>query len=354
MSQPSSKVKLSDVAKACGMGLSTVSHALRNNGNVSRKTALHVQQVAREMGYAPDPLMAALGTLRGKLDRPQNGVPLAVVASSGLPNIQCKYLLKTAAKMGYTLSYYNLSDHGGNWSRLLTKLYNKGVLGIILTEIKEPVNWQAHDWSHFCVVVDMRQARDAPFHTVRSGVFDGVVLAWEKLRELGCKRIGTAVCSHPNPIRDDDSRRAAVCLLQDQIQKLVGEHVVTPFYGIVEDEDGFLAWFKREKPDGVIAFGIHHYFHLKKVGVRMPEDCRFACLHLHGRPDDPDFKGVAGIDQNLPEIGRAVIEQMDQLIRHHSYGIPELVREVVIPCSWRDGGSAGLPLYGARSKALHK
>jgi LacI family transcriptional regulator, galactose operon repressor len=47
-------VKLADVARACGLSLSTVSRALSDPEKVSPSTRERVQKVAREMGYVPN------------------------------------------------------------------------------------------------------------------------------------------------------------------------------------------------------------------------------------------------------------------------------------------------------------
>ncbi len=51
-----------DVAAALGMHKSTVSLGLSGKGNVSQKTRARIEQVAKEMGYQPNPLAQRLST----------------------------------------------------------------------------------------------------------------------------------------------------------------------------------------------------------------------------------------------------------------------------------------------------
>ena len=70
---------------------------------------------------------------------------------------------------------------------------------------------------------------------------------------------------------------------------------------------------------------------LVKLGYRIPEDIGLAATSiLDGNSD-------AGIDQNSEEIGKAAAETLLSLMNHHEYGIPEVVREVLITGKWVDG-----------------
>ena len=54
------RVGILDVAKAAGVSVTTVSHALSGQGNLSGKTREHVQRVAGDLGYAPNRIASAL------------------------------------------------------------------------------------------------------------------------------------------------------------------------------------------------------------------------------------------------------------------------------------------------------
>ncbi len=47
------KITIRDIAKACGVGVSTVSKVLNNRDNVADSTAIKVRRVVREMGFVP-------------------------------------------------------------------------------------------------------------------------------------------------------------------------------------------------------------------------------------------------------------------------------------------------------------
>jgi LacI family transcriptional regulator len=63
------RVTLSDIARALGLSVASVSMALRGRANISKSTQDKVQALAKKMGYVPDPLLSALTThrLMGKI-----------------------------------------------------------------------------------------------------------------------------------------------------------------------------------------------------------------------------------------------------------------------------------------------
>lgn len=60
-------VGISDVARAAGVSITTVSHALNNRGQVSARTRDLVRQVAADLGYAPNRIASALRSQRSNI-----------------------------------------------------------------------------------------------------------------------------------------------------------------------------------------------------------------------------------------------------------------------------------------------
>ena len=66
MARDNSRVTLQDIAKATGFTVNTVSRALKNKEDISRDTCLHIQNVAREMGYVRNYIASSLRSGRTK------------------------------------------------------------------------------------------------------------------------------------------------------------------------------------------------------------------------------------------------------------------------------------------------
>ncbi|WP_324273432.1 LacI family DNA-binding transcriptional regulator [Blastococcus brunescens] len=102
-----------DVARTAGVATSTVSRAFSNRGRLGEATRTHVLQVARELGYAPNPHARALTSRRTQT--------LAMVVSD-ITNPHFFELIRGAemrAKAAeYTLVLVNAEESPGwSWSR---------------------------------------------------------------------------------------------------------------------------------------------------------------------------------------------------------------------------------------------
>ncbi|MCC5023327.1 MAG: helix-turn-helix domain-containing protein [Candidatus Synoicihabitans palmerolidicus] len=68
------RVTLKAVALAARVHPSTASLALRNRSRIPLTTRERIALIAREMGYQPDPVLAALNAYRVNLQAPDSGV----------------------------------------------------------------------------------------------------------------------------------------------------------------------------------------------------------------------------------------------------------------------------------------
>ena len=98
MGRASDRVTLEDVAKATGYTINTVSRALKNKPDISRQTCLHIQEVAREMGYVRNYIASSLRSGRTKTIALISGTltnPFYVVLAD--------LLQREAFRLGYSL-----------------------------------------------------------------------------------------------------------------------------------------------------------------------------------------------------------------------------------------------------------
>ena len=63
----SSRPTIKDVAEQAGVSIATVSRALNDKGDVSDQTRQRIREVARSVGYAPDPAARSLVTHKTRL-----------------------------------------------------------------------------------------------------------------------------------------------------------------------------------------------------------------------------------------------------------------------------------------------
>ena len=78
-------VTLHDIALRAGVSVATVSLALRGRGEISRKRAEFIRALAVEMGYRPNPMLAALASKRFSNAITRQGTPLALFEFPQVP-----------------------------------------------------------------------------------------------------------------------------------------------------------------------------------------------------------------------------------------------------------------------------
>ncbi len=333
-------VSLLDVAKKAGVSIATASLALRGRGEVAAKTAERIRWAAEELGYKPNPLLASLATKRFRAPGSIEGTPLAILqfprqAGEMGQDFEERYpaaILPHALSLGYSPTVYKLENSSAA-PPLFRELYHRMVQGVIVVGSMDMQGFGSRmAWEHFSVVACARFADALPFHTVRPNIFQGIKLAFQQLRDRGYQRIGFAIGRHPWPMEDDEARQgAASALVNSGIPR---KDRIPAFDGMIGDLRGFEAWVNKRRPDAVLAFSEAQYWHLRGMGVLVPRDMGFACLHLGAGGGKVLLSGLL---QNREEIARQSVLQLDQLIRNRERGMPELPLNILIPSTWVDG-----------------
>jgi LacI family transcriptional regulator len=333
------QVTLHDIARRAGVSVASVSLALRGRGRVSEASVRKIRALAEEMGYRPNPLLAALASKRFSTAKEQEGTPIALFEFPTQPHIPVQKpgyyrasIMAEARHLGYAPTLYMLHDAKAP-APLYRQLYARSTQGVVITgEMDMAAFGQHFDWQQFSVVQCARYRNDHPFHTLRANIFHGMKRLFIEARARGYRRIGFALGRHPVLMEDDEARLGTVLALQQMY--LPRKERLVPFTGGFNDRPAFLAWYKAGRPDVVIAFSLDQYWALKETGVRMPEDVGFALLQQAEK--DPD---ISGLTQNVDEIGKQTILLLDQLIRHHERGRTPMPIHLLVPSSWNEGNT---------------
>src|SRR5690606_18500907 len=118
------RVTIRDVAKAVGLSKSTVSLALRNDPRLRKATREKIRAVADQLGYRPDPALAALAHYRYGNASP--GAPVLGWLTNWPERDEWRNdsrlyhfngACRQAERMGYQLEHFWLREPGLSWSR---------------------------------------------------------------------------------------------------------------------------------------------------------------------------------------------------------------------------------------------
>lgn len=334
MEHPSRIIGLREVALAAKVSVGTASQALRNLGGTSRTTCDRVQQIARKLGYCPDPLMAEAAKRHRRGSKGAGGVPIRLVTGLSnregtLTNALFSAVEARIGQLGYLPKSLNIPQIG-QLPGLLNQWYHEGVRGVVCAHFEQPERLVLYDWSKFSVLYFGGLSYARKLHTIKSDDLWGMHLALEKAGQTGLK-IGVLLHEHPKG-----------SVLDDEIRCSLGENVTThhpkqyvgmlriPFALDMESQVSRVGrWFRRHRPEIVIGFSIGLAV-LQSAGWRDGIDFQF----LHCSMSKP--KGTGALESSA-ELARAAAEWMDSMIRHGERGLPDIPRLLMVPPIWFDG-----------------
>jgi DNA-binding LacI/PurR family transcriptional regulator len=331
------RVTLADIARAVGVTPMTVSRALRKHRNVAEPLRIQIENTARELGYLPDPMLAALAHYRhGRTEVPVRA-SLAWINRWPDPAQLRSYrefdgywqgASRTAEKFGYHLEEFVVSD-SMPLRRLEQILLTRNIQGLLIPPQRGHPTWDDFNWDHFSVVRLSLSTEGVGMPSVASNQAANTMLAFTKIRERGYARIGF-VGDKWQPRMFGAGFLWAQAGLPRELQ-------LSPFYlpsGTFSINERALAvWLKKTKPDAILTEVATLPQMLKRVGYRVPEDIGLAALSVLDCPIS------AGIHQNPEEIGRAGVLALISRINDNDRGIPPVFSQMLITGSWVDGVS---------------
>jgi len=330
-------ITLRDIARSLGISHVSVSLALRNAPQISLARRQQIQEKAREMGYRPNPMAAALGQLRFAGKARAVTAELAWISyqedSQDIRRFKEFDLYWSGASQSAKWFGYNLEEFICNTNFSLARvekiLRARGVHGILIPpHSKLPPNWDSFHWEHFSVVRFGHSILRPRVHVVTSDQITNSLLAFAKIQSKGYKRIG-----YVSSLTSSTRHKAGVLMAQSN---LAPKHQVPPLIFVTgnnnpEDQRKLCLWLKKTKPDAILTDVAAMREMLQSAKYHVPNDIGLAVFSvLDGNAD-------AGIYQNPEEIGKAAMEMLISLINHNHTGIPKICRELLIEGEWVDG-----------------
>ncbi len=332
---------MADIAKACGVSSMTVSLALRNNPKISEKTRIKILQKAEELGYTPDPVLAALNQYRQNTQEKSVQATLAWINPYHDPkrlrsmkefDLYWQGAKAAAKRMGFNLEAFATTQI--SFARMNTIFKTRNIQGILLAALCRPqfsdksADFTEMPWEDYAIVRFGRSTAYPEAHYVTSAQTQNTILAFEKIREKGYQRVGFI---------SDDSPTKTFCGGAAIAQLSMPEHQRLPFLRFSFEEDPltrktrFQQWLKNHKPDAIYTDCAQIPQFLTELNIKVPQDIALATTSIHDTPID------VGIDQNPEEIGRTAVRTLVSLINGQDYGIPAIRNEILVEGNWVDG-----------------
>jgi len=335
-----------DIARAVGVSQAAVSLALRNSPLIPEARRQEIRIAARKLGYTPNAAATSLAHFKHNSHSVPAHAALAWINPWPNPKKLRRYkefdsywrgASTRAEEFGFYLEEFLLNGEMLP-TRLEKVLLARNIQGVLIPPLGSlEIDWRGFNWDQFSVI-RFGRTNGAPLcHFVTSAQIANTILAFDKIRERGYRRIGFVGRFHRHI-----TFGAAFLWIQRETDE---SSWVNPLLCDPDDQRQFSSnlatWLKREKPDAILTSLKELPEVLEKIGCRVPDDVALAGTSVL------DIPISAGIDQRPAEIGGVAILTLISLIHDHENGIPPARREILIQGEWVDGPS--LPSRQAKS-----
>ena len=331
---------LRDIAEIAKVSHVTVSLALRKDPRITMQTRERIEEIARQIGYRPDPALSALMIYRRGAKPSQYKATLAWVSSKNRPEVANEFpfdiyrgVKERCDELGYHLDTFRLADMDMRFDRLSKILNARNIQGVLFApreHANEHISVKGFEWDKFSAISFGFSLVSPKLDVVISAQFRAARLAVRKLRSLGYRRIGYLANQDFNE-RTDRNFLGGYQSEMSRFSPADAIPALTPSWEHYATE--FKEWYYRYKPDVIIAPSSGDV--LSPLPTEEVRHCGLAVLDL---PEIPSQ--YAGICQNYRIVGQMGVDEVIAMIHAGRRGIPSTPKRVLVEGFWLDGPSA--------------
>lgn len=341
----SESIRLKDIAQAAQVTEATVSMALRNHPNISQSRKDQILQIAKELGYTPNPLVSALMTQvsRGKLSN--KGTVLAYLNTHIQRNRSSldPYLItiyegakERAESLGYQIEWFDLGKSNLSIDRFNKVLRTRAIRGVLIPPLETFGTQFALNWDAIAAVTSGWSLPIENIHRVIPDEYDAVTQAMRYLHQKGYRR--PAVYLHDNiQVRTEGRDRAAYYV---GLENIFHQSPMQPILLKTKNwnKAALQKWVLETRPDSLIcAYGLVYEW-IRETGLRVPEDIAFIALNAHTHTSVNEH--LTRVDRNLHHMGREMVNLLSFALNCNEYGLPEHPRRIIVDAKLIQGNSA--------------
>jgi LacI family transcriptional regulator len=320
-------VLLRDVAVQAGTSAATASRALRRDPRISTTTRDRVLAAAAQLGYRPDPALAALAAYRERRQTDHRTSTIVLIETwprrTGRKPLSGT-LVAHAAAMGYRVEVLSLDADRSQQRTAGERLVARGVRGLLLGTGTVQQDDLDLPWEHFaCISVSGAPAMRL-FPSVTANYAQNLRLALATLSARGYRRPGLVLDRHILT-----ATREASLTGWGHAFAIDRDRPAPPLRLTGTDDGGRLAaWAGRHRLDAILAFAPGLIRTMQRNGLG---SLGFAALDV--RPDD----NIAGIIQPREACLHIALDLLVARLQRHDYGPVGQPYAVQIDGVWQDG-----------------
>ncbi|MCC5790619.1 MAG: LacI family DNA-binding transcriptional regulator [Opitutales bacterium] len=322
-----SPVTLKDIAQAAGVSVMTVSYALRGSKQVAAATRDRIQELARKMGYAPDPMMSRLATYRTQKKRTERRETLAWLnlhPTEATWKFRGSHVLeafegaqKRAPNFGYSLDMFSVPQLGG-WAATNKVLRARGIQGLVIGQPPDDDSYVAElEWKYFATVAIGRAIQSPNLPRVVLNHVEAINRLIDQLNDRGYRRIGLVMekeACRKNAFRNVSAYHGAC-----ERRETPPDQRVPPLLPDALTAEILGQWINEWKVEAIIVNRPDQMqTFLPQLGLQIPRDIGFAHLSLPG--PDP---WISGFQMNPEYYGSWAVDLVHWLLNREEKGLPD-------------------------------
>ncbi len=332
------RIRLSDVARHAGVSNATASMALRAAPGIAATTVERVRKAADELGYLPDAAAQALAKSGNRAEQGAFYGTLGVLTNTDVPQSEGwaaatgasqweTVVAEVASELGYAVNPFPFPRTPAEAASLLRQLQARNIRGLLIEANSRPLPEVKFDWTSFATIMISPPPDEIPFHCISSHSTNETYTAVMRCHRRGYRRIGLVA----------DMRRFTDWVGGFDMAALrLGLRKSALFLDMPDwDEDAFLRWFEKRRPDVVIANQDDRPLKvLAARGLSAPVDYGYCCLDL-----PPYDTPLSGFLQLRRVRNRLAVELLHRFLRRKEFGLPDAPLAMSIGLEWVEGAT---------------
>lgn len=331
-------VSMKDLARRAKCSVNTVSLALRDSPRISVKLREQIQELAKQTGYRPNPLISALVSTRRKAS--EQTIALLTKFREPFQRLRDGLhfegelyhgILEKAAELGFRVEEFPTAVPGAPSAERLTGILRaRGIRGVLLFPSGDiDVSFPALDWQHFAVVAAGFHANQWPVHRTALDQGRSIELCLMHLTELGYRRIGFGLTTMMDPRWN---YAASGRFLVWQATQPKRAHVPwIPEKAEFPSEKAFEAWVLKHRPEVVIVMNVAYAEGLERINKKHGLNVAPVVITVTKRDD------LAGAPARPDLLGRTSISVLARELYLNHFGVPAVPEVTLVSAQWRGG-----------------
>jgi DNA-binding LacI/PurR family transcriptional regulator len=307
-----------------------------------------LQQIARELDYRPDAMLAALNAYRVQRSSGPERPVLAWLTHHAARNAwrlsACnvdyyKGALRRAEERGYRLEHFWLGEPGMSPRRMSDVLRTRGIQGLLLPP-QEKIGAVELDWADFAAVTFGYTLLQPRLHLVSNHEYRTMGTLFGELAQRAYRRVGL-VDLREHDERVDHNWLAAYLLEQ---HRLGAPQSPPPLILEQWSDDRFLDWVERHAPDAIVTKLPAVLDCLRRAAYAVPAEIGVAFHSL-----DDGSTGLSGMRKNASQIGVMAVDLLVDMLHRNERGVPAEPHLLMVEGTWVEGATLRPPATATRA-----